>query len=79
MNLLARLENLHQAYGDDVFREAADALSLEQLVADKLYRSLLLALSGDKSEKTSAIIDEALKAYEIARVLDITKNRGGEQ
>lgn len=75
MNLLARLENMYQAYGDEVFREASEALSLEQLISDKLYRSLLLSLSGEElTERTSSIINEALASYELARLIDVTKH-----
>lgn len=66
---------MYQTYGDEVFREASEAISLEQLISDKLYRSLLLSLSNtETSERTNSIINEALASYELARLIDITKN-----
>lgn len=78
MNLLSRLEHMYQTYGDEIFRESSDALALEQLLSDKLYRSLLLALSGDKSDKSTAIIEESLHFYEFSRVIEISREFRGQ-
>lgn len=74
MNLLSRLERMHETYGDEVFQEAADALSLEQLISDKLYRSLLLSLSSSRSDRINEIISEAMQSYEMNRLSEISSN-----
>lgn len=77
MNLLSRLENMHVTYGDDIFRESADALALEQLLSDKLYRALVSSVSftrllESQNDKTTAIIIEALTFYETARMTEVS-------
>lgn len=73
MNILSRLEQMYQTYGDEIFRESSDALALEQLLSDKLYRSLLLALSSEKNDKSTEIIEESLHFYELSRLIEISK------
>lgn len=75
MNLLARLENMHVTYGDDIFRETADALGLEQLVSDKLYRALVLSAFGTSAQKEQIII-EALEVYELTRLAEVRAEMG---
>lgn len=71
MNMLQRLEERYRISGDTTIRDAADSLALEQLLADKLYRALLMSLGGSKNETNQRIIDEALIYYETCRMYEV--------
>lgn len=72
MNLLSTLEERYRQTGDEIFAEASDALSLEQLIADKTYRALIISLYGKGSDSDRVIIEEALFSYEMSRLREVS-------
>jgi hypothetical protein len=75
VNLLSALEDRYRQTGDEIFAEASDALSLEQLLADKTYRALIISLYGKGSDSDRVIIEEALFSYEMSRLREVSNER----
>lgn len=71
MDLLSRLESLFESTDNALIREASDAIALERLLSDKLYRALKMSESGDHSVPNQSIIDEAMFFYELSRLKEI--------
>lgn len=70
MDIVDRLEFKHLLNPDALLREAADVISSERLVADKLHRALILSFDDSPAAvaSTAAVIQEALNCYEMARL-----------
>jgi hypothetical protein len=71
VKLVNQLDALFQESGNIVIRNASDALALEQLISDKLYRALLVSMKPNASSSDNGIIEEALVFYETSRLIEV--------
>lgn len=71
MNLPDELDKLFDQCKMPLVRKASEALVLEELLSDKLYRALVLSLKTNLTGKEKDIIDEALVFYETSRLIGV--------
>jgi hypothetical protein len=71
MDIIQRLDAHFDQSGERIFRDASDALFLEKLLSDKLYRALILCLGSKEGPSRDAVTNEALVFYETSRVFEV--------
>jgi hypothetical protein len=71
VKLIDKLDAFFEQSGNLLIRDASDALTLEQLISDKLYRALLLSVKTESVIGKNSIIEEALVFYETSRLIEV--------
>jgi hypothetical protein len=71
MSLSRELKEFIEHSTNSLVQQVGDALLLEQLLSDKLYRALVISTKPAVSDGDKKIIDEALTFYETSRFIEV--------
>lgn len=71
MSLSRELKEFIEHSTNSLVQQVGDALLLEQLLSDKLYRALVVSTKPTVSDGDQRIIDEALTFYETSRFIEV--------
>jgi hypothetical protein len=71
MSLSRELKEFIEHSTNSLVQQVGDALLLEQLLSDKLYRALVISTKPAVSDGDQKIIDEALTFYETSRFIEV--------